>query len=110
MHIKDGHKVLHGLYCGLYLAPYTGSVSLGFAGNVGSSCFGYRTTYPTAVFECSCDPKATAAPTTPKPYRGEVDDTWRLLSSSFLVMTCFLVRDDNNLLPKKELHRSLQVL
>ena len=35
--------------------------------------------------------------------------TWRLLCSSFLVMTCFLL-GDYNILPKKELHRSLQVI
>ena len=34
--------------------------------------------------------------------------TWRLLCSSFLVMTCFLI-GDYKILPKKELHRSLQV-
>ena len=34
--------------------------------------------------------------------------TWRLLCSSFLVMACFLVRGYDGL-PKKELHRSLQV-
>ena len=34
--------------------------------------------------------------------------TWRLLCSSFLVMTC-LVITGHNILPKKELHRSLQV-
>ena len=34
--------------------------------------------------------------------------TWRLLCSSFLVMTCFLSKDDN-MLPKKEIHKSLQV-
>ena len=34
--------------------------------------------------------------------------TWRLLCSSFLVMTFFLI-GDYNILPQKELHRSLQV-
>ena len=34
--------------------------------------------------------------------------TWRLLRSSFLAMTCFLIRD-SYILPKKELHRSLPV-
>ena len=34
--------------------------------------------------------------------------TWRLLCSSFLVMTSFLI-GDHNILPKQELHRSLQV-
>ena len=34
--------------------------------------------------------------------------TWRTLCSSFLAMTCCLFRD-YNILPKKELHRSLQV-
>ena len=33
---------------------------------------------------------------------------WRLLCSSFLVVTCFLIRD-YDILPKKELHRRLQV-
>ena len=33
--------------------------------------------------------------------------TWRLLCNSFLVMTCFLLRD-SSILPKKDLHRSLQ--
>ena len=37
-----------------------------------------------------------------------MESTWRLLCSAFLVMTCLLIRD-SNLLPKKELHRSLQV-
>ena len=35
--------------------------------------------------------------------------TGRLLCSSFLVMTCFLIRDEH-ILPKKELRRSLQVV
>ena len=35
--------------------------------------------------------------------------TWRLLCSSFLVLTCFLI-GGYNVLPKKELHGSLQVL
>ena len=35
--------------------------------------------------------------------------TWRFRCSPFLVMTCFLIRGDN-IRPKKELHRSLQVL
>ena len=34
--------------------------------------------------------------------------TWRLLCSSFLVMTC-LIATDHNIPPKRELHRSLQV-
>ena len=34
--------------------------------------------------------------------------SWRILCSFVLVMTCFLIRDCN-ILPKKELHRSLQV-
>ena len=35
--------------------------------------------------------------------------TWRFLCSSFLVMTCFLI-GDYNILPKRELHRSLQAV
>ena len=35
--------------------------------------------------------------------------TRRLLCSSFLVMTCFLIRD-GNILPKQELHRSPQIV
>ena len=38
----------------------------------------------------------------------EVDSIWRLLCSPFLVRTSFLLRGDHTL-PKKELHRSLQV-
>ena len=38
---------------------------------------------------------------------GSVLCSWRLLCSSFLVMTCFLIRDQN-VLPKKKLHRNLQ--
>ena len=34
---------------------------------------------------------------------------WRILCSSFLVITCFLIRDCN-ILPEKELHGSLQVI
>ena len=37
---------------------------------------------------------------------GLVASTWRLQSSSFSVMTCFLARDYNGL-PKTELHKSL---
>ena len=37
-----------------------------------------------------------------------VGSTLRLLCSPFLVLTCFLLRD-YSILPKKELHRSLQV-
>ena len=36
-------------------------------------------------------------------------DSKRLEFSSFLVMTCFLLGDYNNILPKTELHSSLWV-
>ena len=39
---------------------------------------------------------------------GLMAPTWRLLCGSFLVMIGFLVRD-HDVLPKKQLHRSLQV-
>ena len=49
----------------------------------------------------------------PKPYPQMVFGTriltQRLLCSSFLVMTYFWLRDDYNILPKKELHSSLWV-
>ena len=40
--------------------------------------------------------------------REGADSTWRLLCSSFLVITCLLI-GDYDILPKKKLHRSLQV-
>ena len=50
--------------------------------------------------------KATAL--TRSPCRSSMKATWRLLCSSFLVMTSFLI-GDHNILPQKELQRSLQV-
>ena len=44
-----------------------------------------------------------------QPSLGRLLATSRLLCSSFLVMTCFLIRGDN-ILNKTELHRSLQVV
>ena len=35
--------------------------------------------------------------------------TWKLLCIAFLVISCCLIRD-NNVLPKEELHRSLQLV
>ena len=53
-------------------------------------------------------PRAVGAGSAGLDPRAQSGDTWRLLSSSFLLLTCFLIRG-YKILHKKELHRSLQV-
>ena len=66
---------------------------------------------PTAVCGTAAGKKKKASDTNAwKPLQLQQSATWRLLYSSLLVATCLLnCYRDENILPQKELHRSLQV-